>query len=61
MDKLFDDLEKSVFQVRKAAWDGQVDLHNDGNDLRDEVRFETNDASDIVRKSMKRFLIGNVL
>lgn len=61
MDKLFDDFEKSVFRNGDTAWGGQVDLHDDGNDLREDVRLETNDASDIVRKSMERFLIGNVL
>jgi len=60
MEKEFDYFEKPYFQFAGSSPHSQGDALECENNL-DSFYREIHDAPDLLRKSMERFLIGNVI
>jgi len=56
-----DDFENEYLQYGDSSPDTQGDAFENENNLRAVIRFGISDAPDLLRKSMERFLIGNVI
>jgi len=61
MEKGFDYFQKRHLQKGDSSPCNQGDVRDSENNLSPSCRFELRGAPDLLRKSMERFLIGNVV
>jgi len=61
MEKGFDYFEKQYLQSGDSSPQNPGGAFDSENNLRPFCRFEIGGAPDLLRKSMERFLIGNVI
>ncbi len=61
MGRGLDNFENQYLQYGDSSPDNQGDAFENENNLGAVIRFGIGDAPDLLRKSMERFLIGNVI